>query len=141
MHSIDLTELRSRLLRSGLAPRQVRRTILELEDHYDDLVEEGLDQGLDRLAARDKARAALGDSTAIVDEVRSRPELQSWAFRYPRLAAVVYPLTYLALLPAAPVFIGYAHAALIARWIACLLVSGLVTAGMFLFLQLAITLS
>ena len=141
MHDIDLSGLRSNLLRYGVAPRHVRRTITELEDHFDDLVEQGLCDGEDRLQARSNAQAALGSLDDIAEAVRAQPELRSWAFRHPRLAAVVYPLTCLALLPAAPVFIGYAHATLIARWIACLLLSGLVTAGMFLFLQLAITLS
>ena len=140
MHDIDLSQLRSRLLRWGVAPRHVRRTVNELEDHFEDLVEQELDNGLDRLAARESALTALGSVEDIADAVRAQPELRSWAFRYPRIAAVVYPLTYLAVLPAAPVFAGYAHATLIARWIACLFLSAIITAGMFLFLQLAITL-
>ena len=141
MHDIDLSQLQSRLLRSGVAPRHVQRTVTELQDHFDDLVEQGLAGGADRLAARAAARELLGSFDDIADAVRARPELRSWAFRHPRMAAVVYPLTCLAVLPAAPVFIGYAHASLIARWLACLLLSGLVTAGMFLTLQLLITLS
>jgi len=141
MHDIDLSRLQKRLLRWGVAPRHVRRTVTELEDHFDDLVEQGLSDGEDRLRARDRALVALGDLDDIANAVRAQPELRSWAYRFPRIAAIVYPLTCLALLPAAPVFIGYAHATFIARWIACLLLSALVTAGMFLFLQLAITLS
>lgn len=140
MHEIDLSQLRARLLRLGMAPRHVRRTVIELEDHFDDLVEQGMDNGLDRLAARKYAQSALGSLDDIADAVRAQPELRSWAFRFPRLASIVYPLTCLALLPAAPLFIGYAHANLIARWLACLFLSALITAGMFLFLQLAITL-
>ena len=58
-----------------------------------------------------------------------------------RIAALVYPITFLALLPAAPVFLGYTYANYLARWAACLFLSAVVTAGMFLFLQLAITLT
>ncbi|NIL93743.1 MAG: hypothetical protein GTO71_04740 [Woeseiaceae bacterium] len=141
MHDIDLSRLRSRLLRWGVAPRHVRRTVAELKDHFDDLVEQGLSDGADRLTACEDARAMLGNLDDIANAVRAQPELRSWAFRYPRVAAVIYPLTFLAMLPAAPVFIGYAHAGYIARWLACLLLSGLVTASMFLVLQLAITLS
>jgi hypothetical protein len=140
MHNIDLSHLRSRLLRWGVAPRHVRRTVVELEDHFDDLVEQGMDSGLDRLAALESARTALGDLDDIANAVRAQPELRSWAFRYPRIAAFVYPLTCVALLPAAPVFVGFAHADLIVRWIVCLLLSALITTGMFLFLQIAITL-
>ena len=141
MHDIDLTRLQTRLLRWGVAPRHVRRTVAELQDHFDDLVEQGLSDGADRLTARADAHAMLGNLDDIAEAVRAQPELRSWAFRHPRMAAVIYPLTFIALLPAAPVFIGYAHAGYIARWIACLLLGGLVTAGMFLFLQLAIMLS
>ncbi len=141
MHDNDRTQLQNRLLRSGIAPRHVRRTVKELEDHYDDLVEQRLRDGMDVPQAGAEARAALGSVDDIVAAVRARPELRSWAFRYPRLAAVVYPITFVVLLPAAPVFIGVAHASLIARWAACLLLGGLITAGMFLVLQLAITLS
>lgn len=141
MHEIDLSGLQSRLLRSGVAPRHVRRIITELGEHFDDLVEHGLGEGLESRAARAAARNALGDLDDVARAVCAQPDLRSWAYRYPGLARIVYPLTCLALLPAAPVFIGYAHASVIARWTACLLLGGLVTAGMFLILQLAITLS
>lgn len=140
MPDIDLSQLRTRLLQWGVAPAHVRRTVGELEDHFEDLVKQGLDSGLDPLEARDCARSSLGSIDDIVNAVRAQPELRSWAYRHPRIAAVVYPLTCLALLPAAPVFVGFAHATAIARWIACLLLGGLVTASMLLFLQLAITL-
>lgn len=61
--------------------------------------------------------------------------------RAAELGVSLYPLTFVVLLPAAPVLIGFAHANLVVRWMACLFLSALVTAGLFLFLQLAITLS
>jgi uncharacterized membrane protein len=141
MHELNLANLRKELLRSGVAPRHVRRTISELTDHYDDLVEESLGEGASRLEARTHAAQQLGDPGDIAAAVRARPELRSWAFRFPRVAAFIYPLTFMVLLPAAPVFLGYAYANYVARWVACLLLSALVTATMFLFLQLAITLT
>ncbi len=141
MYELDRRGLRRDLIGAGIAPRHVRRTIDELQDHYDDVVEHELGEGADRLSACKTALDRLGPADDIVAAIRARPELQSWAFRFPRLAAIVYPLTFVALLPAAPVFIGYANANLVARWTACLFLSGLVTAGLFLFLQLAITLS
>ena len=42
MHELDLSRLQSELLRSGVAPRHVRRTVDELNDHYEDLVEQAL---------------------------------------------------------------------------------------------------
>jgi hypothetical protein len=141
MREAELAKLRKELLRCGVAPRHVRRTVSELADHYDDLVEESLQAGDSRLQAHDNAARLLGAPGDIAAAVRARPELRSWAFRFPRLAAFVYPLTFLVLLPAAPVFLGYAYANYVARWVACLLLGALVTAAMFLFLQLAITLT
>jgi len=129
------------LLRSGISPRHVRRTIDELNDHYEDLVEQALSDGATRLEAEKSASERLGHARDIVLAARAQPELRSWAFRFPRIAAFVYPLTFLALLPAAPVLLGYAHANYLARWAACLFLSAIVTAAMFLFLQLAITLT
>ena len=141
MYELDKKRLRQDLIGAGVAPRHVRCTIDELQDHYDDVVEQELEAGADRLTACEAALERLGPVDDIVAAVRARPELQSWAFRFPRLAAVLYPLTFVALLPAAPVFIGYANASLVARWTACLFASAMVTAGLFLFLQLAITLT
>ncbi|MDJ0905312.1 MAG: hypothetical protein QNI96_04790 [Woeseiaceae bacterium] len=141
MHELDRRRLRQGLIGAGIAPRHVRRTIDELQDHYDDVVEQELEEGADRLTACRNALARVGPVDHIVDAVRARPELQSWAFRFPRLAAVLYPLIFVALLPAAPVFIGYAHANLLVRWVVCLFLSALVTAGLLLILQLAITFS
>jgi uncharacterized membrane protein len=141
MPETELSRLQGSLLRSGVAPRHVRRIVTELRDHFDDLVAEGIGDGLDADVAHANALQALGDPDDIARAVRAQPGLRSWAFRFPRLAAVVYPLTFFALLPVAPVFIGFAHATSIARWTACLLLGGLVTATMFLVLQLAITFS
>lgn len=141
MHELDRKRLRRHLIAAGIAPRHVRRTVDELQDHYDDVVEQELAEGADRLMACRTALERIGPIDDIVTAVRARPELQSWAFRFPRLAAMVYPLTFVALLPAAPVFIGFANAGLVVRWMTCLLLSALVTAGLFLFLQLAITFS
>lgn len=141
MHKLARNRLRRELIAAGIAPRHVRRTIAELQDHYDDVVDQELAAGADRLTACRHARERLGRVDDIVAAVRARPELRSWAFRFPRLAAFVYPLTFVALLPAAPVLIGYANAGLIVRWVACLFLGALVTAGLLLFLQLAITLT
>lgn len=141
MHKLDRQRLRRQLIGAGIAPRHVRRTIDELQDHFEDVVEQELEEGADRLTACRNALQRLGPIDDIVAAVRARPELQSWAFRFPRLAAVLYPLTFAVLLPAAPVFVGFANANLIVRWMTCLFLSALVTAGLFLFLQLAITFS
>jgi hypothetical protein len=71
----------------------------------------------------------------------SRRELKTWAFRYPKLAVVIYPLACVAVLPAFPVMASVAHRDLLARWGTALLAAGLITAAMMLVLQLTILLS
>ena len=127
-----------RLLDAGIAPKHVHRTVNEMRDHYEDLVEAGVNQGLRRSAAHEQALEQLGQVDDLVHEMTSHPELKSWASRYPRTAIVVYPLACLAVLPAVPVFAGVANASLLARWGASLIAAGLVTAGILLILQLSI---
>ncbi len=136
----DFKQFRSELLQAGVAPRHVSRTIMELQEHLDDIVEAELASGCDAVTAQRRAGREMGCLTDVAKAMRACPELRSWAFRYPRLAVVVYPLTCLALLPVVPVIAGVAHAPQLARWSACLFFGALVTASMFLFLQLAIAL-
>lgn len=137
----DFGNLRSRLLRSGVAPRHVKRTELELGEHFEDLVDAGIVSGLDRIAAERRAVRALGDVEYIAAEICARPELRSWVVSYPRLALVFYPIACLVVLPAVPIIAGIANASHVGRWIACAVMSGLVTAVMLLVLQLSITLT
>ena len=141
MPAPDLRGLRSTLLRAGVAPRHVKRVELELGDHFRDLVDDGLASGLDRGEAETRALGALGNIESIAADICSRPELRSWAASYPRLALIVYPLACVAVLPAVPVIAGVANASHVGRWIACALMSGLVTAAILLVLQLSITMT
>lgn len=141
MPSLDLSELRNHLFRSGVAPRHVRRTIAELNDHYEDLVDCAMASGADINDAHIRACDDLGDLRDVAQAVCAQPELRSWAHRFPHIALIVYPLTCLALLPAAPVMFGVAHAADLAKWVLCIFLGGFVTAAMILFLQLSITLT
>lgn len=97
-----------------------------------------MEEGMEPAAAERSARDALGDTRDFVAVMSARPELRSWAFRFPRLALVAYPLTCLALLPVFPVFAGIAHAPLVMRWFISLMFAGLFTMALLLALQLAI---
>lgn len=137
----DFQALESNLLAAGVAPRHVRRTVTELREHFEDIVDAERSAGLDLSAAQGLATREMGSFESVVAAMRARPELLSWAHRYPRLAVLVYPLTCLALLPVAPVFAGVAHASQIARWGLCMMFGALVTASMFLLMQLSILLA
>jgi hypothetical protein len=119
----------------------VRRTVAELREHLDDLVEAALESGFEIQLARRQAAAQMGDLQQVAIAMRACPEMRSWSYRFPRIAVVIYPLTCLALLPAVPVLAGVAHASVLARWTACVLFGGLVTAAIFLVLQLSIVLA
>ena len=138
MPNPDFQKFETRLLQAGIAPRHVRRTVVELKEHLEDIVDAEQACGCDLETARRRATREFGDLQEVVTAMRARPELLSWAFRFPRTAALVYPLTCLALLPVVPVFAGVAHAPQLARWSACLLFGALVTASMFLLLQISI---
>jgi len=138
MREPDFNELASRLLKSGITPRHAHRTVNEVRDHYDDLVDAAVDEGASSRVARLEAARELGQMDDFVAQMSARRELKTWAFRYPRTAIVVYPLACLAVLPAVPVNAGIANASLLARWGASLLAAGLFTAALLLVLQLSI---
>ncbi len=138
MRDPDFSGLATRLIESGISPRHAHRTVNELRDHFDDLVDDEADQGANRRAARDRAASRLGDLDRFVETMASCRELKTWAFRFPRVALVVYPLACLFALPAVPFAAGVAHRFTIAKWGASLIAAGLVTAAMMLIMQLSI---
>ncbi len=85
MQPQQLNSLGERLLRSGIAPRHVRRYLRELRDHYDDAVQGELQKGANRAAAEEVAANRLGEPERLLQSALARPELQSTVARYPRL--------------------------------------------------------
>jgi len=134
----DFKALHKELLRQGIAPRHAKRATGEMQDHYEDLVDEFRSGGRADSDARRDAALAFGKMDDLIAEMSARRELKTWAFRYPRIAIVFYPLACLAILPAAPVVAGVENASAVARWGASLLFAGLFTTGLLLVLQLSI---
>ncbi len=141
MHKQSFKELRSHLLARGIAPKHVRRITTELGDHFEDLRIEALKSGLSACDADALAVNRLGDQRLIAERILAHTEFKTWVYRYPRVARFYLPFAYALLLPASPVFAGIRNPALIARWGAALMLSGAVTAAMFLFMQLSIVLT
>lgn len=141
MLSPDFGRLRGRLIDLGIAPKHIRRTLVELEDHYDDLRQEALRKGQSGAAARCFATQKLGDVNNIADEIAARPELRRWPYRYPQLARIVLPIAYVVMLPTVPLYAGVARTSSIVRWSTSLMLAAAVTATMFLVLQISIVLS
>ena len=138
MRNRDLLSLRDRLLRSGVVPDIAERAVQELGEHYDDLVADLEAGGASSEQARRRAAAAIGRLDHVAHAMESRAELKTWAYRYPYIALVLYPLGCAAALPAAPLIASAAHAPHIARWGASLLGAGLLTGALLLLLQLSI---
>lgn len=138
MPSPDFDAFRDDLLRRGITAHSAMRISDELRDHYEDLLSAYVEEGVSEPEASRRAAAALGRIEDLVAEVDARRELKTWAFRYPWAAIVVYPLACLAVLPAAPVIAGVAHAQALARWGVSLVAAAAFTAALLLLLQLSI---
>ncbi len=89
---ISFSAMTDRLLRGGVAPRHVRRTIAELQDHFVDLHTEAMARGLSAVEAEADARSRLGKEDDLVQEVLNKPELRSWASRWPWLIYGLGPM-------------------------------------------------
>lgn len=137
----DFSRLQTDLLRAGIAPKRVARTVAELDDHFADLVEAGLEEGRDAVVTETQALKVLGDLRDVAEAMKQQPQLKGWAWRWPRLALVVYPLACVVALPAAPLHASIENVSLLARWLTCFVLGAFVTALMFLVLQLSITLT
>jgi hypothetical protein len=74
----------------------VRRLIAELEAHFADLVAELRSSGLSQAESESQAAVRLGTDEVLVANILARPELESWARRWPWLAFVLLPLLALA---------------------------------------------
>ena len=88
--------LSQRLLRAGIAPRQVKRLVSEIEAHFADLVAELRSAGLSQAASESQAAVRLGTEEVLIANILAHPELRSWARQRPWLAFVVLPLLALA---------------------------------------------
>lgn len=84
MAEISLERLRERLLSAGVAPKHARRIVAELRDHHADLAAE---PGV----SAQTAWARLGDEETLYQAVVARPELRSFAHRFPLVAYVLAP--------------------------------------------------
>src|SRR5580698_7179055 len=87
--------LREQLLRAGIAPRRVRRYVVELREHLIDLTEQERALGLDARQAGERAMVLLGaDAELALAMIRSSPSL-SLAARAPWMVFVIWPVSLL----------------------------------------------
>lgn len=96
MQSVDFDRLRIRLLKGGVAPKFVRRTVQELHQHLDELITQEKAAGVSETEARAIAFGKLGNEDKLVSEALARKDIQSWSSRYTKSFYLVLPfLSYL----------------------------------------------
>ena len=105
--------LRLELLRSGVAPLYVERTVLELGEHYADLEASALAAGDSAEEAARAARVALGTECEIAAAILARPELLTFSTRWPRVAHCLHSA---ATLPGLPLLYCIEHRPDLTRW-------------------------
>ena len=111
MREGQFESLRLELLRSGVTPVYIERTILELEEHYSDLENAALASGVDAHEAARVALATLGNERAIAAAVLAQPALLTFSTRYPRVAQYLT-------LPGLPLMFCIEHRPELTRWMA-----------------------
>jgi hypothetical protein len=84
--------LQEALLRMGVAPRHARRVAVELDSHFRQLVQEGLERGDGEVGARIAARELLGTDEVLIERYARMPELRAWSSRWPAVWFTLVPL-------------------------------------------------
>ena len=132
--SEEFRALRRELVRGGVAPAMVTRTLAELHDHYDDLESESLASGRSPAEASAEVMKRLGSSHVLAREVLQHPEFQSWAFRWPWVPAVLRQFVILTSLASVPVLVVVSRGPVIVRWCVSTGLAMLITGGLLLLL-------
>ena len=130
----EFRALRRELVRGGVAPAMVTRTLAELYDHYEDLESEALASGCPAVDASLEAMERLGSSRVLAREILRHPEFQSWAFRWPWVPAVLRQVVVLTSLASVPVLVVVSRGPVIVRWCVSAGLAMLITGGLLLLL-------
>jgi hypothetical protein len=85
-------DLREALLQAGVAGQPLRRALLEIETHFQHLVDEERSRGTDYQDAHIAAHGLLGTNETLVLSYAARPELHAWSRRWPAVWFVILPL-------------------------------------------------
>jgi len=131
----QFSQLEKLLRTGGVSAQCAKMLVAELQDHYDDLLEEAQSNRLDRDAAIEFARRAIGSDEQIARAAAAQVELLSWSARYPMFANCGRSLVYAIALPAAPIYFCLNQASSIARWSASISLASLITGTLLLALQ------
>jgi hypothetical protein len=78
-------ELREGLLRAGVATRKIRRAVLEIEGHFQQLVDDEVARGTPYHLARSEAHRLLGSNQTLLERYAAQPEFRAWSRRWPAI--------------------------------------------------------
>ena len=134
MYRDELRLLRRALIRGGVEPFFVTRTLAEMHDHYEDIEAEALRAGYSESEASAEAVARLGHARVIADEILKRAELQSWAFRWPWVPAVLRQLVIFMSIATVPAAVVVSRGPVIVRWCVSTGLAVLLTGGLLLLM-------
>lgn len=140
MHESPFDGLHRQLIGQGVCSRYALRASSELHEHFTDLKADLESEGMGSERAAAEALAMLGSIDALAKSISARPELRSWAYRYPLLGLTVLPVAYFAMVPVGWLANTAGYAATLARWGAISALSATITAAMFLAIQKSIML-
>ena len=99
----EFAYLEGKLLRGGIPPHHVKRTVNELQHHYLDLYEAAMNSGISAEQAKQEALATLGEEKDLVKQMLSEKHLRTWSSRYPWAIYGLGPLFLATLVSTAPI--------------------------------------
>jgi len=102
------SDLREALLKIGVTPRKACCAMLELEAHFNELMEEEIRRGAGEHDARIEAQKRLGTNETLIQCYAARPELRAWAHRWPAVWFTLLPLISYLVLSCLTMMIVYA---------------------------------
>jgi len=91
MRPSELRAMRRALLRHGVVPRVARRTVVELRDHYADIVQAERENGKTLVEAEVEADSRIGSVDELTRSVLRNKDLLSISHSNPTLAYLVLP--------------------------------------------------
>jgi hypothetical protein len=93
MHdAVAIGQFERRLVELGCPAARLREKVRELAEHYQDLKEAALEEGLTEAEAEARAEAELGDAVLLAEETLAVLRQASWWGRHPALGFCFLPL-------------------------------------------------
>lgn len=105
MDNNTIRRFQVKLLRGGVSPKYVFRTVKELQDHYQDSKKDLMQSGLTEVEAAGMAMGNLGDLDALCEHILNRKDLRSFTSTHPLLTHLLLPTLGLILITVATVFL------------------------------------